>query len=81
MLNVRSTFFSNSVATSQKTLNIHCKYVLLNAVQGNDHRLYCDDLRGVSKVYNSTLPEQMALELTGFRAVDITTKQILIFNI
>jgi hypothetical protein len=50
MLNVRSNFFSNSVATSQKTLNIHCKYVLLNAVQGNNHRIYCDDMQGVSEM-------------------------------
>jgi len=50
MLNVCSTFFSNIVANSQKALNIHCKYKRLNAVQGNNHRLYCDDLQGVSKI-------------------------------
>jgi hypothetical protein len=50
MLNVCSTFFSNFVANSQKALNIHCKYILLNAVRGNNHRLYCDDLQGVSKM-------------------------------
>ena len=50
MLNARSNFFSSSVATSQKTLNIYCKYVLLIAAQGNKRCLDWDDMQGVCKM-------------------------------
>jgi hypothetical protein len=80
MLNVRSAFFSNSVATTQKTLNIHCKYELVNIVQGNNHRLYCEDLQGVGKIQNSSLSKQMTHTVTtvliGFTLVYITKKKI-----